>query len=84
MARKNRNSRARRKRNRKKRKEALESKSRDRKSFFGKARKGDAAEIDLTFSGVPVPYDEDEPSKDLEEKTKVQEALWDRLSDETH
>lgn len=84
MARKNRNSRSRKDRNRKKREEALEAEGRNRKSFFGKARKGDAAEIDLTFTGVPVPFDEDDPSKDLEEKTKVQEALWSRLGDETH
>jgi len=34
-------------------------------SFSGKARKGDLATISFTFSGIKVPYDAENPNKDL-------------------
>ncbi len=71
-----------RRRNRKRRKarkgrvaeEALKPRSpgRSRPSgalFVGKARRGDEAELRFQFSGVPVPFNEDDPSAGLEEAT---------------
>ena len=37
--------------------------------FFGKARRGDQAELRFQFSGIPVPFDEDDPSKGIVEAT---------------
>ena len=48
-----------------------------RRTFFGKARKGDLAELNFTFSGVPVPViSEEEPDEGLVERTAQQQALW--------
>jgi hypothetical protein len=54
-----------------------------RRHFFGKARKGDAVQVDFTFSGVPVPFtSEEEPDQGLVERTAGQEALWERIKDD--
>lgn len=83
MARKNRNSRARKLRNQQKKEQALQTPSRERSSFHGKVRKGDAVELSFTFSGVPVPFDES-PVDDLQGKTRLTEALWESLDDTKH
>ena len=57
--------------------------TRVRRSFTGKARKGDAAEVKLEFSGVAVPVD-DPDKDDLEARTRVQEKLEETASKQQH
>lgn len=42
-----------------------------RYTFFGKARSGDKAALDLTFDGAPLPVDEDRPGESLMEALAV-------------
>jgi len=55
--------------------------TRVRRSFSGKARSGEATEVKLAFSGVPVSVD-DPDKDDLEAKTRVQTVLQERLEQE--
>ena len=40
-------------------------------SFFGKVRSGDAAELVLTFSGIPVPVTDPTDPTDLDTQTEL-------------
>jgi len=52
-----------------------------RESFVEKERRGDAAEVAFKFSGVPVPFDEKDPSANLREKTRLQKLMADGTKD---
>jgi len=56
------------------------AKGRTRKSFTAKARKGDKAKLDFTFSGLPVPVDhpDDPDGKALVRHTEMVQALAER------
>lgn len=54
--------------------------ARVRRTFVGKARSGDAVEVNLTFSGVPVKVES--PEEDLRDKHALQKALFDLVKDQ--
>ena len=87
MSRKKRNNQKRKGRNRAERDSRLAPTGERRErggSFFGKSRKGDAAELQFSFSDVPVQFNPENPSEGLVERTSAQKALWDSLGDTVH
>lgn len=50
--------------------------TRVRREFFGKARSGDEAALNLTFSGHALPVEEDRPGESLKEAGAVE--AWKR------
>lgn len=53
---------------------------RSRQGFTGFARKGDAVRVSFTFTGIPVRFDEENPSKSLVEETIIQKRATDSTS----
>lgn len=55
-----------------------------RTTFAAKARRGDEAGLDLTFSGVPVPFDPraSDPSEGVLERHEAVQA-WDKAGNPT-
>ncbi|MFT4704781.1 MAG: hypothetical protein ACI81R_002489 [Bradymonadia bacterium] len=55
-----------------------------RRVFSFRAQGSKEPLLTFVFSGTPVPYDPENPSEGLEEKTATQQALWQSLPDQVH
>lgn len=63
--------------------EQKESRS-PRAEFSAKTRSGDLARVAFTFSGMPVPFDERDPSRALREKIATVAHLASQSKGKTH